>query len=73
MAHDGNMKEVKLGDLFDELQLPKVASLITEIQSGERRPQELRDYLESQGDALLAKEVVPAYLYYMLCYQFKLL
>lgn len=64
-------KTVALKDLLDSDQLKRVYDIIQGIQGG-AKPETLREYLVTQRESLEKREMLPEYLYYALCYQFKL-
>jgi len=67
-----NNTTTTLSDLLDQEQLTQVELLIRTIQQTGMPPTMLRDYLRTQAESLLVKGVVADYLYYSLCYRYKL-
>ena len=61
-------KVVRLDQLLDQEQLDVVEDLINRIRAGSCQPETLKNYLRTQEADLLAKEVLPDFLYYAVCY-----
>jgi hypothetical protein len=68
MENNSNTRVVQLGDLLNQEQLDVVFDLITRIRAGSCQPETLKNYLRTQEAELLAKEVLPDYLYYSIIY-----
>lgn len=65
-------KEVALGDLLTLDQLDHLNKLVVDIREMEKPVIDLKTWLVSLRSQMEPKGVLPEYLYYLLCYEFKL-
>lgn len=73
MGDDVTTQIVSLGELFNKDQIHELSQLLSDIVAHKRPPKDLKEWLITLREQLESKGVLPEYLYYLLCYQFKLL
>ena len=61
-----------LSELLDAEQQKSVQKIVAEILAGTAETKSLKVYLRTQEESLVAKGVLPEYLYYCLVYQLDL-